>query len=104
MSLRKPATPTTHDAALAQAVAETYWRAATSENNDVAWCGTATYQTLTRALIVTVQAVYQITPHMAHKVRDLVSEYGPHDSLVGTSGRGVASYVEYAFANLGRQF
>ena len=41
---------------------------------------------------------------VAGRVRDLLAEYGPDDSLTGTTGRGVYSYVQFAKANSRRDY
>lgn len=81
---------------LAQKVAEAMWSAATSEDRSIASSNAATYKALERALLTTLREVYHLTPLTAQKVRDLLAEYGPHDSLNDNGLRGVQSYVQFA--------
>lgn len=89
---------------LCQAIADALWQAATSENHEIAGYRSATYQGLQRAFVAAIREVYHLGPVRANKVRDLLAEYGPDDSLQGTTGRGIASYVQYVKDNPGRHF
>lgn len=93
----------THDEKICQLSAEALWQAATSEN-PIAWARNPAYRALERAFVASVREVYGMGAARASKVRDLLAEYGPHDSLSGTSARGIASYVQYVKAHRGRQF
>lgn len=90
--------------ALCQKIAESLWEAGTSDNNDIAGYRTTIYRNLERAFTECVRVVYGLGATRAGQVRELLSEYGPHDSLQGTNGRGIASYVEFVKANPGRRF
>jgi len=94
------------DEALVQQIAEAYWAAATSENRDMAFYQSPTYNGLKNALIGSIATAYHMPRRRARAVRNLVAEYGPHDSLQGTSAgsRGVRSYVEFALMNPERDF
>lgn len=90
---------TSSDLALAQTMAEALWAVATSENNAIARYDSPTYRHAEQAFIASVQTVYGITRDRARRVRDLLCEYGPDDSLTGTIGRGVSSYVQFTLHN-----
>lgn len=89
----------THDARVCQLAAEALWQAATSENINLAWSRSPAYVALERAFIVSVRTVYGLGERRAGRVRELLAEYGPDDSLSGTSERGIASYVSYVLTN-----
>jgi hypothetical protein len=84
--------------AVAQQAAELLWACATSEDHGVAWYRSAVYQGAEAAFLSAAKLAYGLYQDEAEAVRDLLSEYGPHDALQGTSGRGVFSYVQAAFA------
>lgn len=91
--------PLTPDQALCQQMAETMHAIATSENHAIAWSRSPVYRHADIAFRAAVQAAYHVSPLVAQRVRDLLAEYGPHDSLRGTHGKqGVASYVQHARA------
>lgn len=94
----------TRDQKICQAAAEALWNAATSERYDIAWCRSPLYKQLERAFVTSVRLVYGLGAIRAGQVRELLAEYGPDDSLTGTNGRGVASYVEFVKAHPGERF
>lgn len=51
-----------------------------------------------------MREAYGVSALIAGRVRDLLAEYGPDDSLTGTTGRGVYSYVQFARANSRRDY
>src|SRR3954454_24739845 len=81
---------------VAQALAERMWAVATSEDHEAAWCRGDIYRTADSELHGALMTAYGITDQAADRVRALLSEYGPDDSLQGTTGRGIASYVQFA--------
>lgn len=89
-------TPPQASILIAQRMAEAMWAVATSEDHSIAYCRSATYLAVERALLATLREVYHLTPLTARKVRDLLAEYGPLDSLSGTTGWDIASYVQFA--------
>lgn len=89
---------------LVQTIAVALWEAATSDNREISTYNTIIYRSLERALIESIKTVYHVGPTRARKVRDLLAEYGPDDSLQGTNGRGIVSYVEYVKNHPGREF
>lgn len=84
---------------LAQRMAEMMWKVATAEDHAIAWSRCPLYKHQEQAFMATVQVAYGCSRLIARRVRDLLSEYGPDDSLQGTTGRGVYSYVQFARAN-----
>lgn len=99
-----PATGLTPDQVFCQRLAEQYWAAATSDNHGIAWYRSPVYKHLAQAFIASVEVTYGVSRTIAARVRCLLAEYGPDDSLTGTSGRGVASYVEFARDNSSRRY
>jgi hypothetical protein len=85
----------TADQVLAQQLAEAYWAVATSDNHAIAWYRGPVYRHMTLALVAAVREAYGLPDLMARRVRDLLSEYGPGDSLRGTTGTGIASYAQF---------
>lgn len=88
----------TPDMILAQRMAEQVYAIATCENHDIAWSRSPVYRHMDLAFRAAVQVAYSVTPLTAGRVRDLLSQYGPDDSLQGTTGHGVFSYVQAAKA------
>jgi hypothetical protein len=82
--------------AIAQQAAELLWACATSEDHAVAWCRSPVYQAAEQAFLSAAKQAYGLTGPEADALRDLLSEYGPHDSLQGTTGHGVFSYAQEA--------
>jgi len=81
--------------ATVQKIAEVYWSVATSNNNALASYQSRTYKAANNALVAAIAEVYQLPNKKARQVRNLVSEYGPHESLVETGHTtGVRSFVE----------
>lgn len=90
------------DEDMCQAIAESYWRAATSDNQLVARYDSPVYRSLDRAFVASVRAVYGLSLVKARRVRDMLSELGPHDGAAGTGPLwGVKSYVAYVKARRG---
>jgi hypothetical protein len=89
----------THEQKLCQTIAEAYWQAATSNDHAIANWKSPTYRALQRAFLASVRTVYGLGARRAERVLDLLSELGPNDGAYGTSGYGVASYVEYVRTN-----
>lgn len=87
-----------------QLAGELLWRLATSERYELAWSRSEPYRAAERAFLACVRAEYDLGRVRAGEVRNLLAEYGPHDSLVGTSSRGIASYVQFVKDNPGRRF
>ena len=85
----------TDDMKLCQTLAEAFWQAATSNDRAIANYTSPTYKAVQRAFLVSVRTVYGLGARRAERVLDLLSELGPNDGVYGTSGYGVASYVEY---------
>jgi hypothetical protein len=92
----------TEDQVYVQRLAEMMWKTATSENHAIARYDLPVYANLERALIAAIREVYGLTLLKARRVRDLLSKYGPDDSLTGTTGRGIASYVQFVRENTAR--
>jgi hypothetical protein len=82
--------------AIAQQAAELLWAAATSEDHGVAWSRSPVYQAAEQAFMSAAKLAYGLTGPEADATRELLSEYGPHDALQGTTGRGIYSYVQAA--------
>ncbi len=80
--------------AIAQQAAEYLWACATSEDHGVAWCRSPVYQAAEAAFTSAAKLAYGLTAAEADALRDLLAEYGPHDSMQDTTGRGVFSYVQ----------
>jgi hypothetical protein len=96
-------TPNEHDAKICQRAAEALWQAASSDRTDIANWDSPVYKSLEYAFKTSLRTVYGLKPARATQVSDLLSEYGPDDSLHDTKGRGVASYVEFVLANSARR-
>lgn len=79
-----------------QSIASALWNVATSEDRRLSSGDSRTYRHLEIALIDAIRVVYHVNRKRANQVRDLLAEYGPDDSLYGTEGRGIASYVQFA--------
>lgn len=94
----------TADQLYAQQMAEMMWKTATSENHAIARYDQPAYRHMDLAFRAAVKAAYGTSDLIAGRVRDLMAEYGPDDSLTGTAGRGIASYVEFAKANSSRDY
>lgn len=84
--------------AIAQALAERMWSVATSDDHEIAWYRSDAYRAADSELHGALMAAYGINDETVDRVRALLSEYGPDDALQGTTGRGVASYVEFALS------
>jgi hypothetical protein len=84
------------DQEIAQLSARLMWACATSENHGLASSRSPAYVAAETAFVAVVREVYGVSESLAGTVRDLLAEYGPDDALSGTSGRGVASYVQFA--------
>lgn len=89
----------TPNQALAQQAAELLWSCAISDDSAIAYYRSPVYQAAEAAFTWAVREAYSLTDIQAMAVRDLLAEYGPDDSLTGTTGRGVASYVQAAAAD-----
>jgi len=85
--------------AVAQALADRMWAVATSEDHEISWCRGDVYRAADSELHGALVAAYGINDEIADRVRALLSKYGPDDAMQGTSGRGIASYVEFALNN-----
>jgi hypothetical protein len=94
-----PAELDTEAKILAQRQAEMMWKVATAEDHAITWYKSPVYRHQELAFMATVQIAYGCSRMIAHRVRSLLSEYGPDDSLQGTTGRGIYSYVQFARAN-----
>jgi hypothetical protein len=92
-------TDITREQRVCQLAAEALWTAATSDDPGISGSWNASYKALERAFVLSVRAVYGLSALKANRVRDLLAELGPDDGAVGTSGWGVASYVEYVKTN-----
>jgi hypothetical protein len=84
-----------------QLAAHTLWACATSDDRNLASYDSKAYRSAERAFVAIVRTEYGLSALMAGRVRNLLAEYGPRDSLIGTTGHGVASYVQYVKANRG---
>jgi hypothetical protein len=89
----------TRDQATVQRIAESLWNVATSDNHSLASSRSTVYRHLEIALIGALREVYGLSELKARRVRDQLAEYGPDDSLRGTTGRGINSYVQFVKAN-----
>jgi hypothetical protein len=89
---------------IAQRAAEYMWTVATSDDHNVAAWNCDVYATAERALLAAIRLAYGLGATRAKYVRNLLAEYGPDDSLTGTTGRGIESYVQYVLAHRGEQF
>lgn len=94
----------TPDMVLAQRMAETMWAIATSTNHAIAVYSTPVYLHMEQAFLSAVQVAYSCSRLTARRVRDLLAEYGPDESLQGTSGSGVWSYVRFAQDRANRRY
>lgn len=92
------------DRQLVQQVAETYWAAAASRNPALCTSRTPVYEHLGQALRAAIREVYGLSDLMARRVHRLLSFYGPDDSLTGTTGSGIESYVQSVLADRGRDW
>jgi hypothetical protein len=97
-------TPPQQSIRMAQAAAEAFWLAATSNDHSLAMWDSPAYKALQRAFVTTTREVYHLTAGTTAKVLCLLSEYGPHDSLSGTTGSGVFSYVQFARSHNRNQY
>jgi hypothetical protein len=84
-----------HDHRIVQLAGEALWQVATSDDSSIARFDSNVYRATEKAFIAAVRVVYGLGAQRARRVRDLLAEYGPHDSLTGTDTRGVQSYVDY---------
>lgn len=89
----------TEDREFCQQLAEALWLAATSENHEIAAYDSPVYRHLGNAFVSAVRITYGLSEMKARRVRALLAEYGPHDSLTGTSGWGIDSYAQFADEN-----
>jgi hypothetical protein len=87
--------PSADQRVTAQAAAEYFWLVATRDDRTVSTYDTAYYITAKRAFIVAVRQAYGIGARRAERVYEALSAYGPYDTLSGTTGRGVESYVQF---------
>lgn len=86
----------TRDMILAQRLAEQMYAVATSDNHEIARYDSGTYRHMELAFVAAVEVAYGVSRKMAQRVSSLLAEYGPDNSLRGTRGRGVFSYVQFA--------
>jgi hypothetical protein len=92
----------------AQEMAERYWSVATSDGPEAQF-DSAEYVSARAALVAAVRAEFTMTAGQAHRVYELVTEYGPDDSLTwgipGAAGRlhGIASYAARVRIDLAEQ-
>jgi hypothetical protein len=78
----------------AQTAAETFWKIATSEDVNICSSDSPVYLTAERELLRAVRDEHNVSLKIAKRVRQLLAEHGPDDSLDGTYGhRGITSYV-----------
>jgi hypothetical protein len=78
----------------AQAATETFWKIATSDDVNIASSDSPVYRAAEKALISAIREEHGVSLKVARAARQLLSEYGPDDSLTGTYGhRGMTSYV-----------
>ena len=82
--------------AIAQQAAELLWAIATCEDSAVARFDSGPYRAAELAFSTAVIAAYDLDAAEAAEARDLLAEYGPHDAMTGTTGRGIYSYVQLA--------
>jgi hypothetical protein len=87
------------DQHVAQKAGELLWAVATSERGEISNCDSAVYRAAERAFITSVRVVYGLGAQRTRRVRDLLAEYGPYDSLAPGTGYGVYSYVAYVMTN-----
>lgn len=87
----------TRDEQLVQAIAETLWKAATSENTDLASSRCETYRGLEMALEASLREVYRLNEPEVKAVREIFSDLGPHDSHCD-SPAGMSGMQSYAYA------
>lgn len=87
------------DSEVPQKIAEALWAVATSDVHGIADGRGTVYRTLELALNDALFWVYKLTDPEAEHARDLLSEYGPDDSLTGTDKRGIQSYAVFALLN-----
>lgn len=90
---------TASDRAIAQKAAEYLWACAISENQMISRYDSPTYRAAERNFLTAVREVYGLGQRRAERVRNLLAEYGPNDSLQGTTGIGVYSYVSWVMTN-----
>lgn len=90
---------TASDQAIAQKAAEYLWACATSENHNIASSRCATYRAAERAFIAAVRTVYGLGQRRAQRVCSLLYFYGPDDTLQGTTGHGIYSYVTWVMTH-----
>lgn len=87
------------DPSVPDAIARALWAAAVSDDHDIANSRAAVYRLLETALEDALFHVFKLTAPEAHHARDLLSEYGPDDTLTGTTSRGIQGYAEFAILN-----
>ena len=78
----------------AQAAAETFWSIATSDDPNISCGDGPVYLAAEKALIKAIREEHGVSQKIARAARELLSMYGPYESLDGTYGHvGMTSYV-----------
>jgi hypothetical protein len=88
---------------IAQQAADLAWACGTCEDRAVAFYQSDVYRAAHAAFRAAVILAYGLADAETDATENLLSEYGPDDSLQGTSGRGVFSYVQAARQNVAEQ-
>lgn len=86
------------DRELVQQSAVMFWAIATSDDHEIAHYLSPAYKSARKLLYSLLRRNYRLGSRRAFRVLDGFGAYGPHESLEGTTSRGVESLVQFVLA------